>query len=141
MFRRVSVLGLAFCLSAISIAACGSQSKSEDMNDDGPHGGATGGGSGSGNPANPEMVNVPSWIEPKALNVSDLVGRVPEEHLRDIIVTTGGNGGGGGLVQYLDGKRVGNKVTLHVALKPNLVESQSGRVLLSCLSELTLFDH
>lgn len=50
----------------------------------------------------------PGWLEPKGLNIVDMVGLVPEEHLRDAIVVFSGEG----LVQYVSGQRQGSQVTI-----------------------------
>jgi hypothetical protein len=50
----------------------------------------------------------PEWLEPKGLNIVDMVGLVPEDHLRDAIVVFSGEG----LVQYVFGQRQGSRVTI-----------------------------
>lgn len=50
----------------------------------------------------------PEWLEPKGLNIVDMVGLVPEDHLRDAIVVFSGEG----LVQYVSGARQGSQVTI-----------------------------
>ncbi len=50
----------------------------------------------------------PGWLEPKGLNIVDMVGLAPEDHLRDAIVVFSGEG----LVQYVSGSRQGSQVTI-----------------------------
>jgi hypothetical protein len=68
----------------------------------------------SGNEAVETLV-VPSWLEPHGLHVVDLVGTVPEEQLRDAIVSASPSTG---IVKYMEGKRDGNEVTIKVRLFP-----------------------
>lgn len=61
------------------------------------------------------------WMEPRGINVVDLVGLVPEEHLRDTILRFHY---GAGLVFYASGERIGDivRVRLRYSASPtNLV--------------------
>ena len=57
----------------------------------------------------------PAWLEPKGINVVDVVGLVPESHLRDIVIDyiTGT-----GITVYKSGSRSGGQVTVNVAYLP-----------------------
>jgi hypothetical protein len=63
----------------------------------------------------------PAWLEPRGLSIVDLVGVVPEEHLRGAIVRYWP---GVGVVLYEWGRRVGDIVTVNVKFVsqyPNMV--------------------
>jgi len=133
MFRLSHPIVLLFIL--LSLACSSSKKRSMGGNDGGPT------DMDPMNPNNPPLIDVPSWMEPRGLNVIELIGRVPEEHLKDAIISTGANGAAAGMVRYVEGKREGRKVTLRVSLNANMQEVPYGRILLSCLSEVATFDH
>jgi hypothetical protein len=76
------------------------------------------------------------WLEPRGLSVVDLVGVVPEEHLRDAIVTYMADAG---LYQYLSGRREGDIVTIRMAVSPRY--RASGNTSLPCPSLRAMHDH
>ena len=57
--------------------------------------------------------NPPDWLEPRGLDVVDLVGLVPEPDLRDTILSYSGDGG---IAQYIAGQRNGDQVTITARL-------------------------
>jgi hypothetical protein len=52
------------------------------------------------------------WLEPKGLNVVDLVGLAPDEHLQNAMVVFSGEG----TAQYLSGSRNGDLVTVNARI-------------------------
>ena len=79
-----------------------------------------------------------SWLEPRGISVVDLVGLVPEEHLRDTIVTWHV---GGGLLQYVSGQRSGNTVTINVNVFPRYwTDGKNFGTIFSCLGKPSLSD-
>lgn len=84
-------------------------------------------------PASP----IAEWVEPKGINIVDLVGQVPEETLRDAILVDSGVG----IVQYQSGVRVGDTVTITVkitprySVRPNITYSY-----FACLGQPGTFD-
>ncbi len=86
----------------------------------------------------PRPQSPPSWLEPRALNLADLVGLVPEAQLQDAIIAYSGVG----IVQYVSGNRNGNTVTLQVRITPRY--SRSGGLLnthFNCLGQTGIYDH
>ncbi len=80
----------------------------------------------------------PSWLEPRGLNVVDLVGLVPEAHLQDAIVSYSGVG----IVQYVSGSRIGNTVTIQARITPRY--SRTDGLLntnFNCLGQTGIYDH
>jgi hypothetical protein len=62
-----------------------------------------------------------TWLEPRGLSIVDMVGEVPEDHLRGSIIRYWP---GVGLALYESGQRVGNTVTIRarmISQYPNLV--------------------
>ncbi len=75
------------------------------------------------------------WLEPRGLSIVDLVGVVPEEHLRgSILVFTGGSG----ILRYLEGRRDGNRVTIKVDVSPRYPELSVPYTTLNCLGKRPL---
>lgn len=52
------------------------------------------------------------WLEPKGLNIVDLVGQAPDAHLRNAMVVFSAEGG----AQYLSGRREGDEVTIEARI-------------------------
>ncbi len=74
----------------------------------------------------------PDWLEPEGISVIDLVGNVPEAHLKDAIITYSGLG----IVQYVAGQRQGDRVTIDVQISPRYFEASIGTVTqFSCLGD------
>jgi len=65
-------------------------------------------------PVDPQAPTGASWLEPRGINVADLVGLVPEDHLRDAII----NYGPEGMAQYVSGHRNGSTVTIDTRMIP-----------------------
>lgn len=90
--------------------------------------------------ANNHAVTAPQadWLEPRGLSVVDLVGLVPEEHLRDTIVSWRV---GTGILQYLSGERVGNTVTVNVRIGQRYwTNGSSWATLFGCLGKPAIAD-
>lgn len=87
-------------------------------------------------------VSLPEWVEPRGLSIADLVGQIPDEYLRGMIISYGPSTG---IVVYESGSRVGNTVVVTATIYPrihtpiwpphNLV-TQFG-----CLGQTPFFDH
>lgn len=78
-----------------------------------------------GIPAQPAMAApahqaAPGWLEPRGINVVDLVGLVPEAHLIDTIVR---GLPGVGLALYDGGERVGDTVRLRLRYSPSSTDT------------------
>lgn len=75
------------------------------------------------------------WLEPRGLSIVDLVGVVPDSHLRDsIVVFTGGSG----IVQYWEGGRNGDQVTVRVRVSPR--KGTLDFTQFNCLGKRALYD-
>ena len=55
-------------------------------------------------------LSTPSWLEPRGISIVEMVGKVPESVLQDLIIVYEV---GRGIVTYKSGTRVGNRVTIH----------------------------
>ncbi len=84
-------------------------------------------------PAHPAAIDVPEWLEPRGLSVLDLVGQVPEDHLRGSILVFDE----AGVTQYLRGERDGDKVTIEVSM-PSYENPYNTEF--PCLGRRPLFD-
>jgi hypothetical protein len=82
-----------------------------------------------------EAISVPSWLEPHGIHVVDLVGVVPEEHLRNTIVTASPSSG---IAQYAEGRRTGNDVTVTARLWPRFAGNGT---LIGCLNNRVYSDY
>lgn len=79
-----------------------------------------------------------AWLEPRGLNVVDLVGFVPEEYLNGAIVSYSS---GYGIVRYQSGVRVGDTVTITAKVYPRyIVDNGWTGSLFSCLGQPARFD-
>ena len=63
----------------------------------------------------PTLAASPPWIEPRALNIVDIAGQVPDEVLRDNIIAYSGSGG---IAQFVSSQSSGNLLRLTVRLYP-----------------------
>lgn len=63
----------------------------------------------------PQAAAAPAWMEPQGLNVIDLVGLVPEEHLRGAILAFAPVNG---ILQYIEGQRFADRVVMRVKVWP-----------------------
>ncbi|MEZ4861304.1 MAG: hypothetical protein R3C14_08355 [Caldilineaceae bacterium] len=78
------------------------------------------------------------WLEPRGLNVVDLIGLVPEDHLRDSILTYET---GRGILQYESGSRNGNTVQLNVRGTPRFfVDNGVAFSKIGCPSQTATYD-
>ncbi|MEM2446629.1 MAG: hypothetical protein QW734_08230 [Candidatus Bathyarchaeia archaeon] len=60
-----------------------------------------------------------SWLEPRGLNIVDLVGFVPDQDLAGAIISYSP---GYGIVRYQSGVRVGNTVTITTKVYPRYIK-------------------
>ena len=63
----------------------------------------------------------PNWLEPRGINIVDLVGEVPEAHLQGAILSYMA-----GYVQYESGTREGDVVTINTRITPRFFEVSGG---------------
>lgn len=84
-------------------------------------------------PVAPQAPSGTSWLEPRGINVADLVGLVPEEHLRNAII----NYGGEGLAQYISGQRNGSTVTIEARMIPRFAATFT---IVPCLGKAAQLD-
>ena len=88
--------------------------------------------------ASPDDTAAPEWLEPRGLNVVDLVGQVPEEHLKDsvLIYETGR-----GILQYQSGQRNGDRVEITVKITPRYFEYGGNTFTkFGCLGQTAVYD-
>lgn len=74
------------------------------------------------------------WLEPRGLNIVDMVGLVPEEHL---VGSTINYETGTGVLEYISGTRSGGVVTIHVKVTPRY---GPGFTNMGCLSQHAAWD-
>ncbi len=74
------------------------------------------------------------WLEPRGLNIVDLVGLVPENHLADAIISYSGVGG---ILQYVSGQRVGDSVTIQTRISPGYLPNNT---VFNCLGQIAALD-
>jgi hypothetical protein len=99
---------------------------------------AQSGSNGAVNPAVDAAATAQSWLEPRGLSVVDLVGLVPEEHLRDTIISWRV---GSGFLQYVSGQRTGNTVTVNVKIFPRYwTDGTNFAAVFNCLGKTALSD-
>lgn len=78
------------------------------------------------------------WLEPRGINVVDLVGLVPEDHLKNAILTYET---GRGLLQYESGQRTGDTVVIHTRVTPRyFVDNGVTFSKFSCLGQPGVYD-
>ena len=94
-------------------------------------------GSDEAAPAEPTQAHS-AWLEPRGLNIVDLVGLVPEEHLDGAIISYTP---GYGILTYQSGSRIGNTVTITSSVFPRYFETSgwSGS-LFGCLGQPARID-
>ena len=79
-----------------------------------------------------------SWLEPRGLNIVDLVGRVPEEHLQGAIISYTP---GFGTLTYQSGSRIGTTVTITTTIFPRYFDSSTwSGSLFGCLGQPARID-
>lgn len=74
------------------------------------------------------------WLEPRGLNIVDLVGLVPESHLTDAILSFSGVGG---IVQYVSGQRTGDTVVIQTRISPGYLPNNT---IFNCLGQIAALD-
>ncbi|MFC2023353.1 hypothetical protein ACFLT5_01295 [Chloroflexota bacterium] len=89
-----------------------------------------------------DAVSVPDWLEPRGLNVVDLVGLVPDDMLQGMILSFGD---GVGIVVYESGSRVGDTVVVTAKLYPRFDDASWAPnhklTIFGCLGQTPHFDH
>lgn len=80
--------------------------------------------------------DIPEWLEPQGINVVDLVGLVPEAHLKDAVIAYTV---AGGLLQYMEGNRNGDTVTIRAKVWPRFETYNQTRF--NCVSLRPISDH
>jgi hypothetical protein len=63
----------------------------------------------------PTRAALPPWVEPRALNIVDIAGQVPDDVLRDNIIAYSGSGG---IAQFVSSQASGDLLRLTVRLYP-----------------------
>ena len=95
-----------------------------------------GAGAQSSAQANIPSLQNPVWLEPRGINIVDLVGEVPEEYLRGPIVSFAV-----GIVRYESGVRAGDTVTITTTAYPrHRVDGNWHGSMFGCLGHLPLVD-
>ena len=80
----------------------------------------------------------PAWLEPRGVNVADLVGVLPEEHLRGSIISYAT---GVGFLQYEWGVRTGDEVLIRAKVLPHYGPGENGAyTAMGCLGQPAYFD-
>jgi hypothetical protein len=86
--------------------------------------------------AHNQSLQNPDWLEPRGINIVDLVGEVPEQYLRGAIVSFAF-----GIVRYESGVRAGNTVTVTTTAYPrHAVVGNWDGTLFGCLGHLPYSD-
>jgi hypothetical protein len=94
--------------------------------------------------AGAEVQALPDWLEPRGLNLVELVGDIPEEQLQGMIISYEPTSG---IVVYESGTRIGNTVIITTTLYPRLYYRDwvpnPNRLLteFGCLGQTPFFDH
>ena len=88
-----------------------------------------------------ETAGTVDWLEPRGLNIVDLVGMVPEEYLQGHIIS---NTSGYGIVRYEAGTRLGNTVVITTTVYPRYIkDARTGWTasMFGCLGQPARIDH
>lgn len=89
-----------------------------------------------------QMQDTPDWLEPRGLNVVEMVGQVPEEYLHGTIISYND---WQGIVVYESGTRIGNQVEITTTMYPRLnhVPWAENELLTNfgCLGQAPHYDH
>ncbi len=85
---------------------------------------------------------MPDWLEPRGLNVIELIGQVPEQFLQGLILSFGD---WDGIVVYESGSRVGSRVVVTTTIYPRLDTPtwapNNKLTLFGCLGQSPMTDH
>jgi hypothetical protein len=88
------------------------------------------------------VVDLPGWLEPRGLSLVDLVGQVPDEALRGMILSASS---GAGLVVYESGQRQSDTLTIRTTIYPRFsAPSWAPNARLTsfgCLGQMPFYDH
>lgn len=86
----------------------------------------------------PTETDAPAWLEPRGINIIDLVGLVPDSHLKGGVVSYET---GTGVLIYQSGTRAGNTVTVNVSVIPRYYAFGNAQYsLFGCLSQHPAWD-
>lgn len=87
----------------------------------------------------PAAVSLPPWIEPRALNITDMVGQVPDAVLQDLIIAYSG---GGGLARFVSSQRQGDLMRITVRLDTRRSLNAGRWITTLCLlGQRPVYDH
>jgi len=82
--------------------------------------------------------DLPPWVEPRALNIADLAGQVPDEVLREHIVSYGA----GGIARFVSSQWQGDLLRITVRLDSRRLPSGAGWITMATLlGQKPIFDH
>jgi len=88
------------------------------------------------------VTGFPDWLEPRALNIVDLVGEIPESILQDTIISYGDNTG---IIVYQAGRRISQTVIITTTIYPRYQSSNwapnNSLTLFGCLGQFPYYDH
>jgi hypothetical protein len=92
--------------------------------------------------AGAEVQALPDWLEPRGLNLVELVGEIPEGQLQGMIISYGP---GSGIVVYESGTRIQDTVILTTTIYSRLYYRDSAPndlvTVFGCLGQTPFFDH
>lgn len=82
--------------------------------------------------------SLPAWVEPRSLNITDLVGQIPDELLQGMIISFRG---GEGLVLFESSADLGNTLVITATIHARWMDS-SGTIVtvLGCLGQFPAYD-
>ena len=87
----------------------------------------------------PAGAALPPWIEPRALNITDLVGQVPDTVLQDCIIAYSG---GGGLARFLSSQIQGDLIRITARLDTRRsLNGDRWITTLNLLGQRPIYDH
>ncbi|HEC35130.1 MAG TPA: hypothetical protein ENI39_01190 [Anaerolineae bacterium] len=87
----------------------------------------------------PQAAELPDWVEPRGLNITDLVGQVPDELLQGMIISFRG---GEGLVQFESSADLGDTLVITTTIRGRKSEGSSGPVTtFGCLGQFPVYDN
>jgi len=87
--------------------------------------------------AEQSTIPLPTWLEPRGVNIADLVGVVPDDHLRGAILSYAN---GVGLLQYEWGVRTGDDVWIRARVLPNYGYHDDRYTAMGCLGQPAYYD-
>jgi len=87
----------------------------------------------------PVAARTPSWVEPRALNIVDIAGQVPDSVLDGNILVYGS----GGIMQFMSSRQEGGDLIIRTRVYPRRVWDPSGQwvTTMPLLGQRPIFDH